>query len=68
MLAALFVGWAVVDVSDMFYNTFSRHPIYRWANFCASSLLYLSAGSVWQYRGSLAEFLGNLRHLRRPLI
>jgi hypothetical protein len=65
--ATLLVVWAVVDGSYMLYNTATGHPIYRWANFYASSTLYLLAGAVWQYPGSLSDFLKNLRDLRRPL-
>jgi hypothetical protein len=66
-VAALLVGWAVVDGSYLLYNVLSHHPTYRWANFYASSLLYLLAGAVWQYRGSVNDFIKNLRDLHRPL-
>lgn len=68
MAAALLVGWAVVDGSYSLYNLAAHHPLYRAANFPASSTLYLLAGCVWLYRGSMSDFIRNIRSLHRSRV
>lgn len=67
ILLALFTAWAVVDGSYVVYNSVVHHPMYRWANFYASSTLYFLAGAIWLYRGSLMDLLRDLQNVRRPL-
>jgi hypothetical protein len=64
--AALFVAWGVVDGSYVLYNSAVHHPMYRWANFYASSALYFLAGAIWLYKGSLEDLWREFRGLRRP--
>lgn len=70
MMLALFVAWSVVDGSYVLYNSLARHPMDRAANFPASAALYLLAGCIWCYRGSLRELWRDLRkaraHRQRP--
>ena len=65
MAAALLVGWAVVDGSYTLYNLLAHYSLYRAANFPASSALYLLAGCIWLYRGSLRDLLRDIRAARR---
>ena len=62
---ALFVAWIVVDGVYVLYHTVMGNRMFRIENFYASSALYLLAGSIWLYRGSLREFLTNVRGVLR---
>ena len=62
---ALFVAWFVVDGVYVLYHTVMGNQMFRLENFYASSALYLLAGSIWLYRGSLREFLANVRGVFR---
>ena len=62
-LAAIATAWAVVDASYLLYNTALHHPMDRSANLLASAPLYLLAGILWAYRGSLRELWAGLRDL-----
>jgi hypothetical protein len=44
------------------------NEMFRIENFYASSALYLLAGSIWLYRGSLREFLANVRDVFRSAV
>ncbi len=59
LIAALFV----VDWAYMAYHTIVGNQTFRDANFYASAPLYFMAGAVWLYRGSVKEFLDNVRKL-----
>ncbi len=61
IVAALVVAYLVVDGVYWSYHTIMGHQMYRLENFAASSALYFLAGTVWLYRGSLAELLRNVR-------
>jgi hypothetical protein len=60
-LPALAATVFVVDSSYVIYHTLAGNPIYRDLNFQASLPLYFLAGVGWLYRGSLGDFLGELR-------
>lgn len=62
---ALFVAWVVVDGVYVLYHTIMGNRMFRIENFFASSALYFLAGSIWLYRGSLREFLANVRRVVR---
>ena len=62
---ALFVAWIVVDGVYVLYHTVMGNRMFRIENFYASSALYLLAGSIWLYRGSLREFLANVQGVLR---
>jgi len=62
---ALFVAWCVVDGVYVLYHTAAGNQMYRIENFYASSALYFLAGSIWLYRGSVREFVSNLRRVVR---
>jgi hypothetical protein len=64
VLLALFFGWFTVDGVYVAYHTLMGNEMVRWANFLASSMLFLLGGAVWAWRGSVADFIG---HLRREL-
>lgn len=59
---ALFVAWVVVDGVYVLYHTIMGNEMFRIENFYASSALYFLGGTIWLYRGSLREFLANVRH------
>ena len=61
ILAALIVGLFVVDWVYMAYHTLMGNKTFRYANFITSAPIYLMAGAVWLYRGSLRELWGNLK-------
>jgi hypothetical protein len=50
------------------YHTLMGNEMFRIENFYASSALYLLAGSIWLYRGSLREFLANVRDVFRSAV
>jgi hypothetical protein len=62
--AALFVTWFSVDGCYWIYWSY-KDPValaeMRSANFPASLSLYFICGVIWLYRGSLREFLTDLR-------
>lgn len=65
IVAALVAALLVVDWVYWVYHTIMGNEMYRLENFVASSALYFLAGTVWLYRGSLQELLGNVRSLVR---
>jgi hypothetical protein len=65
---ALFVAWVVVDGVYALYHTIMGNQMFRIENFFASSALYFLAGSIWLYRGSLREFLVNVRRVFRSAV
>lgn len=68
IVTALFVAWIVVDAIYVLYHTMMGNEMFRIENFYASSALYLLAGSIWLYRGSLREFLTNVRDIFRSTV
>jgi len=65
---ALFVAWFVVDGVYVLYHTAMGNQMFRAENFYASSALYLLAGAVWLYYGSLRELLANVRTVVRRAV
>lgn len=61
LLLALFFGWFTVDGIYVAYHTLMGNQMLRSANFYASGMLFLLAGAVWAWRGSVAEFVQQLR-------
>jgi hypothetical protein len=61
---ALAVAWFVVDGVYYAYHTLVGNEMYRIENFYASTPLYFICGCLWLYRGTLREFLGEVRNLR----
>jgi hypothetical protein len=61
VLLALFFGWFTVDGVYVLYHTLAGNQMVRLANFYASSMLFLLAGAAWAWRGSVAEFVAQLR-------
>jgi hypothetical protein len=57
LVAALFV----VDWVYVLYHSAMENQMFRRENFYASSALYFLAGAVWFYRGSVREFLAEVR-------
>jgi hypothetical protein len=64
----LFVAWIVVDGVYVLYHTIMGNQTFRVENLFASSALYFLAGSIWLYRGSLREFLANVRRVFRSAV
>lgn len=64
ILVAIFIGLFVVDWAYMLYHTLVGNQTLRTANFYASTPLFYLAGTVWLYRGSLKDFVENIRRLR----
>jgi hypothetical protein len=63
IMAALLVGFFVVDWVYMAYHEWAGNQTFRVANFRAPSPLYLMAGVVWLYRGSMKDIFENLKKL-----
>jgi len=63
IIAALMAGLFVVDWVYMLYHYIVGNQTYREANFYASTPLYFMAGAFWLYRGTLKEFVANVRKL-----
>ncbi len=63
ILGALPAWLFVVDWIYMLCHMAMGNQTFREANFYASSALYLLAGVIWLYRGSLKEFLENLKQI-----
>lgn len=63
IIAALIAGLFVVDWVYMLYHTIVGNQTYREANFYASTPLYFMAGAFWLYRGTLKEFIANVKKL-----
>ena len=61
LLLALFFGWFTVDGVYVLYHTLRGNEMVREANFYASGMLFLLAGAVWAWRGSVAQLLAALR-------
>lgn len=64
IITAIFAWLFVVDWAYMAYHTLVDNPIYRIANFYASTPIYFMAGIVWLYRGSTRDFLAELKKHR----
>lgn len=64
IIAALLVGYVVVDLVYWVYHTVVGNRMLRAENFRTSSAIYLMAGVFWQYRGSLRELFDNIRQLK----
>lgn len=62
IVAALLAALFVVDWVYMLYHHLVGNQTLRDANFYASMPLYFLAGTVWLYRGSLKEFVSNIKH------
>ncbi len=60
---ALFVAWFVVDGVYYLYHSVMGNLMFREENFYASSALYFLAGSIWLYRGSVREFIMDVRNI-----
>jgi hypothetical protein len=65
---SVFVAWIVVDGVYVLYHTLLGNQMLRVENFYASSALYFLAGSIWLYRGSVREFLSNVRAVLRNAV
>lgn len=63
IIAALIACLFVVDGVYMAYHSIAGNQTFRDANFYASTPLYFMAGDVWLYRGSMKDFLENLKKL-----
>jgi hypothetical protein len=61
---ALLIGLFVVDWAYMIYHTLTENQTLRTANLYASTPLFYLAGAVWLYRGSLKDFMANIRKLQ----
>ena len=68
LVTALFVAWIVVDGIYVLYHTLMGNEMFRIENLYASAALYFLAGSIWLYRGSLREFLTNVRDVLRSAL
>ncbi len=58
---ACLVTWLVMDGSYVMYHTIQGNQMFRLANFPASLCLFLLAGILWSYKGSLKQLLQELR-------
>lgn len=60
---ALLPAMFAVDWVYWLYHTVVGNRMLRWENFKVSSALYFICGMIWYYRGSLREFVGEVRRL-----
>jgi hypothetical protein len=51
-----------VDTSYVLWHTYAGNTMIRYGNFLASSYLYLAAGFIWLYKGSLKDLYYDLKH------
>lgn len=63
IMSALVVALGVVDWVYVAYHSAMGNQMFRLENFYASSALYLLAGTIWLYRGSLRDLLANVHAL-----
>ncbi len=63
VISALIAALFVVDWVYMAYHTIVGNQTLREANFYASMPLYFLAGTFWVYRGSLNDFIENIKKL-----
>jgi hypothetical protein len=61
IIADLAVAWVVVDGVYVLYHTAVGNQMFREENFRASGPIYFLAGAFWLYRGTVREFLSNIR-------
>jgi hypothetical protein len=61
VLLALSFAWFTVDGVYVLYHGLMGNETVRWANAKASTMLFLLAGAAWGWRGSVAEFIAQLR-------
>ena len=57
ILGTLAPALFTIDTVYVLYHTWQGNPIYRDANFPASTALYFLCGALWWFRGSLRELL-----------
>ncbi|OGP33558.1 MAG: hypothetical protein A2X93_02570 [Deltaproteobacteria bacterium GWC2_56_8] len=62
--SAIAVALFTIDGVYVLYHTIAGNQMLRRENFYASSALYFLAGTIWLYRGSLRDFIADLRTLR----
>lgn len=58
---ALAVALFVIDGEYYLYHSWLGNEMLRRENFYASSALYFLAGSIWLYRGSVMDFIKEIR-------
>jgi hypothetical protein len=63
LMVALGIAWAVTDGSYVAYNKVMHHPMLRIESFRTSAALYLLAGVVWSYQGSVRQFMRNVHRI-----
>ncbi len=63
--AALVVALFVIDGVYCVYHTMAGNQMLRLENFCASSALYFLAGTIWLYRGSLRDFVREMKYCNK---
>ena len=61
IVAALAVAWVVIDGVYVLYHTTVGNRMFREDNFYASCPIYFLAGAFWLYRGSVKDFLADVR-------
>lgn len=61
ILGALVPALFTIDIVYVLYHAAVGNPIYRDANFPASSALYFLCGAIWWFRGSLRDVSRALR-------
>lgn len=61
IIAALFVAFFVIHWSYIIYHALVGNQTMPLLNFIASTPVYFLAGIVWLYRGTVSEFMRDLR-------
>ena len=61
ILLSLFVAWLTIDGSYTVWHTYAGNQMIRLYQAPASTFLYLLTGFFWWYRGSLKDFLIDLK-------
>lgn len=60
LVTSLFCAWLTIDGSYYLWHTYAGNHMLRLSQAPASTFLYLLAGFLWWYRGSLNEFISDL--------
>lgn len=60
LLTSLFCAWLTIDGSYYLWHTYAGNHMLRLSQAPASTFLYLLAGFLCWYRGSLNEFISDL--------
>lgn len=65
VVAAFIPAMFAVDWSYWLYHSSVGNKMLRWENFKVSMMLYFICGLIWCYRGSMGEFVRELKEVKK---